>query len=132
MTFLPVLLLQYIYANFYILLALENDHGDKIKFKKLLIGYDLTNPTLVTDHIVAVVSHLALGNVISEIGFSHLVARVQMDSQVKGTMRKVSTIYPLAVNPPVIYIVTTGRYTLTSINGTVESLIKSRITLSVL
>jgi len=92
----------------------------------------LLNPTLVTDYIVAVVSHLALGNVISEIGFSHLVARVQMDSQVKGTMRKVSTIHPLAVNPPVIYIVTTGRYALTSINGAVESLIKSRIALSVL
>jgi len=92
----------------------------------------LLNPTLVTDHKVAVVMNLALGNVVSEIGFSHLVARIQMHSQVKRTVRKVSTIHPLAVNPPVVNIVTTGRNALPSFNRAVESLVKSRITLGVL
>lgn len=93
---------------------------------------NLTNPTLVTDRIVAVVMHLALGNVVSEIGFSHLVARVQMHSQVKRPVRKVSAIHPLAVNSPVVNIVATGRYPLTSIDRAVESLVESRIALGVL
>lgn len=93
---------------------------------------DLTNPTLVTNDKVAVVVQLALGNVVSEIGFSHLVARVEVHSQVKRPVRKVSAIHPLAVNSPVVNIVTTRRYPLSSIDRAVELLVKSRITLGVL
>ena len=36
----------------------------------------LLDPTLVANNPVAVIMNGALGNVVSEVGFSHLVARV--------------------------------------------------------
>lgn len=50
-----------------------------MKKKKKIILTDifvLTDPALVANNPVAVIMNGALGNVVSEVGFGHLVARV--------------------------------------------------------
>lgn len=89
------------------------------------------NKTLVADDIVPVVEHRTFSDVIPEIRFRHLVSWIQVHPEVERSVMEIGTVHPLAVNPPMVIIITSGRYTLASLWSTVELSVESRITLGV-
>ena len=54
-----------------------------------------------------------------------------MHPEEERAVREVGTVHPLAVNLPVVIIVTSGRYALASMWSAVEFFVESRITLGV-
>ena len=109
--------------------------GEKSKKKvdgQVVMLCQLTDPAFVGNNVTAIIIHGALGNVVLEVGFGHLVARVQMHFEVIRAVHKVGTIHPLAVDIIIINVVTTRRYPLISPVGTVPYLLKTRVALGVL
>jgi len=99
---------------------------------KLRILALLTDPALVGNHKSSIIIHFTLSNVVPEIGFSDLVARVELNANKKGASSDVGTINPLTVNLGTVNIETPWRYSLITAPSAIPPLFKTRVTLCVL
>lgn len=94
----------------------------------------LTDIAVVSKHKSAIVNHSTLCNVVSEVRFGDLVARIELDSNqiCSSPIPDVTTVNPLTVNLRAVDIETSRRYALVTTPGAIPLLLKSRITLCVL
>jgi len=95
-------------------------------------AFTIFDPALVGNHKSSIIIHFTLSNVVPEIGFSDLVARVELNANKKGASSDVGTINPLTVNLGTVNIETPWRYSLITAPSAIPPLFKTRVTLCVL